>query len=491
MTLDKQFLLSALPSCSFYIQSLSKKLFSSTRFFVKVDSPEKIIDKKEEYGISIDSRSIKKDEVFLALKGPSFDGHDFISDALSKGASALIIEEDEKIKLDSISKSLLENKPIITVQNSLDALMSLAKCWRSQFDIPVLGITGSVGKTTTKAMLEGILKASGISSFVSFKNQNNIIGLSINILNMKKEHKVAVFELGINEPGEMNELVDVLRPNIAAITALAHAHCGGLGSIGEIAKEKSKIFKHFTDHEVGVIPGDQILFSDAYYKNPVIKFGFKRKNQIQASKKISFLNSEDGDVTGIEATLKIYKEVIKVKLNIFSEAMINNVLAAVSLAKVLKVSNKKIVSGLENFIPVGGRFEKRKLKKKKGVLINDCYNASPESMKEALFAFEKMKSSGPKIAVLGDMLELGAKDRFWHRQIGRTLCKTTSFDNVILVGKHAKTIASTAPLSMKISCVSDWKEAQKSLDKLIDSNSLVLLKASNAVGLTNIVEHIS
>jgi len=436
--------------------------------------------------ISIDSRTIKPGEIFLALKGPNFDGHDFISEVLDKGASTLIIHKDKKNLLSEVDVGLLKGKRVILVADTLLALIEMAKCWRQSLGGKIIGITGSLGKTTTKEMLGSILRESKIPSYISFKNQNNIIGLCLNILKVKANNEVAVFEVGINHKGEMDLLADVLRPDIAVITSIAHVHTEGLGSLDGVAEEKRLIMKHFCSSDIGVIPGDCGLLANSYYKHPIIKFGLKKRNQVQAKRIKTVRFDEDG----VSFSLRIFNDEFKLSLMLGNEALVKNALAAVAIATLISLPAEKIIKGLENFKPVEGRFEKKLLKNNSGILINDCYNASPESMKEALLAFHKMQARGPKSAVLGDMLELGKKEAFWHRQIGRSLCNMLSINHLIIVGDRAKTIASTAPLTMKVTLSKDWKEACKSLNKILEKDSLILLNGSKAVGLSNIVGQI-
>lgn len=449
------------------------------------------LDENRDCTLSIDSRTIKSGEIFLALEGPNFDGHDFISEALSRGASALIIQKDKKNFLNRVSSNLLRDRPIIIVENTYPALIEMAKYWRQGFEGKVIGITGSLGKTTTKEILGSILRSSGIPAYVSFKNQNNIIGLCINILKKKKSDRVAVFEVGINHKGEMDELTDILRPDIAVITSIAHVHTEGLMSLGKIAAEKQRIMKHFSSSNIGVIPGDCNILTNSYYNHPIIRFGLKKKNQIQAKGIKMVLDEGRFGTTGISFILRIFKEEFKLFLGFDNEIVVKNALAAVATATLISLPVEKIIAGLENFKSISGRFEKRVLKNNKGILINDCYNASPESMKKALKAFHKMRVKGSKIAVLGDMLELGKKEIFWHRQIGKFLCNTLSIKHLILVGNSAHVIATTAPLTMKVSLAQDWKEAYKRLNEVLERDSLVLLKSSRAVGLTNIVDKIA
>ncbi|MFA5074903.1 MAG: UDP-N-acetylmuramoyl-tripeptide--D-alanyl-D-alanine ligase [Candidatus Babeliales bacterium] len=449
---------------------------------------DNIFDNKNIAGITIDSRVVKTDQIFLALQGDKFDGHDFLESALDNGAIGLIIEKSKENFLKKIHKEKLENKLIIKVENSLKALAELAKNYRQRFDYPVIGITGSIGKTSTKEILKNILNCAQISAYISFKNQNNLIGLSLNILNMKKSDKLAIFELGINNIGEMDELVDILRPNMAVVTRIAFAHAQGLGDIASICREKLKIFKYFKFSEVGFVCGDQPQLCSFNHSYPIIKFGIKTKNHIQA-RKITILPDS------LKFILKIYKKNYKITMNNNHPGLVNNALAASSVAQFLNIDINYIISGLQTYNSFENRFEKKILKQNSGVLISDCYNASPESMKMAIFAFGKMSCDGPRIAVIGDMLELGEKQVYWHRQLGKMFCKALNVDHVILVGNLAKIAAKTLPVTIKIDFAIDWQSAKDRLEKLLQTYSekkpLILVKASRGVGLLNLVKELS
>ncbi|MCF7800306.1 UDP-N-acetylmuramoyl-tripeptide--D-alanyl-D-alanine ligase [Candidatus Babeliales bacterium] len=449
---------------------------------------DNIFEDKNIAGINIDSRNIKKDEIFLALNGENFDGHDFLESALDNGAIGLIIEKSKEQKLNKIKKEKLENTLIIKVENSLKALTELAKNYRQRFDYPIIGITGSIGKTSTKEILKNILQNAQIPAYVSFKTQNTSIGLSLNILNLKQDYKMAIFELGINNIGEMDELVDILRPSLAVITRIAIAHAQGLGDITNICREKLKIFKYFKFNNIGFICGDQPQLCNFNYTFPAIKFGIKTKNHVQA-RKITVLSDS------LKFILKIYKQNYKITMNINNSGIVNNALAAASVAQFLNIDVNHIISGLQSYTSFENRFEKKVLRQNAGILISDCYNASPESMKMAILAFGKMSCDGPRIAVIGDMLELGEKKIYWHKQLGKMFCKALNVDHVILVGNLAKIAAKTLPVTVKIDFAQNWQSAKNSLENLLqnypDKKPLVLVKASRGVGLLNLVKELS
>ena len=504
MKLSIQFISKAIPEA---------KLFDGKSLY-KINDIKKLFVPEAECNLTIDSRMMQEGDAFLALRGERADGHDFLPVAIEKNAPALFIclGEEKRLQkyLQKLPKSFFEKTLVICVPDTFEALKSLAKSWRAHFSYPVVGITGSVGKTTTKEMIAAILKYAGIPACVSYKNQNTLIGVCLTILRMCDKHKAAIFEVGISERGEMVPKVEILRPTIGVITVIAHQHMDGLGELSEIAQEKRKLFSLFKKDDIGVIFGDQELLDNVSYAHPVVRFGFKAKNQVQTSSVKIF--SDENDLPKTSCLLKIYSKQAKpaqqaklvlqaaLELRTNHAGMLHNALAAASVTHLLGVPLKKIISGLESFDGFEQRFERQTLKNNSGVLIDDCYNANPESMRAALLALDGMVAKGPKVAILGDMLGLGEKELFWHEEIGRVLVKTPSIKIIILVGERARSIGKTAPDSIAIEYASDWKQAKIVLEKVLYggglvntspvNNSLVLVKASNGMGLDRLVREV-
>lgn len=432
----------------------------------------------------VDSRAVKQGDIFVALAGAKVDGHDYLNDALQKGAGGLLLAESKKDVLLTLDQKVLQKKLIIVVADPLAAFVKLACAWRDQFKYPVVGITGSVGKTSTKEILKTILHTNGTSFIASEGNQNTRVGIAMNIFKMRAHHKVAIFEMGISQRGEMAELAKIARPTTAVITGIGHAHMEGLGSLGDIATEKRDIFKYFTESSIGVVNGDQALLAGVGYTHPVIKFGYKTVNQVQA-RKIQ-VNADS-----ITFVLKLYKEKFTVTLPNPHEGSVMNSLAASTLAYLLEIPSAVIVKAIQQPIKVSGRYEEKILVAHKGRVIHDCYNANPESMKAALLAFGKMETKAQKIAVLGDMLELGVNAPFWHRQLGRFLRKVPSLKHVILVGDMVKWTYKTIPVGITVDIVPTWKEAVEKLEPQLAQESVVLVKGSLGIALENLVRKIT
>ncbi len=429
---------------------------------------------------SLDSREVKKGELFIAVQGSKVDGHDYIAEALTKGAVGIIIDHAKEEVLKKLDKNALDKIFVVSVPDTQKAVISIAAVWRSLFTIPVIGITGSIGKTTTKEMIANIARLHGMKYVASKGNQNTAIGLALNILRLRQEHQLAILEMGISMRGEMARMTDLARPTIGIITYIGHSHMEGLGSLNDIANEKREIFKHFKEDNIGIINGDQLILSQIAYRHPMIRFGSKTTNQVQGRK----IQPNNLTTTFV---LKLYKERFNIVLDTNNTSRVFNALAASAAGYLLGIPSKTIIKGIQEPLIIEGRFHSTLLKADKGILIDDAYNASPESMKAALLAFEKVESKGQKIAVLGDMLELGVNSPFWHRQLGRFLRKVPSLNHVILVGDLVKWTKDTVPVGITFEHVPTWKEATESLKKRLDRGAAILVKGSLGMQLQNLV----
>lgn len=454
------------------------------QFILKVIPQAKIIGQiLQELSFCVDTRNLVKGDIYVALLGSQVDGHVFIEQAINQGAHGLMINENQQACIAKLSSAIRDQLMIIIVPDTYQALLLLAKIWRQQFSIPIIGITGSVGKTSTKELLAQIVTQAGKSCLASHGTQNTAIGASLNILRMRPQHEVAIFEMGISKRGEMARMADLIRPTCAVITMIGHSHMEGLGSLTDIATEKRDIFKYFEAHNIGIINGDQAILSNISYQHPIIRFGSKTINQIQARK----IQSSPHNISFV---LKMYQNKYNVIVPTNHQGRIVQGLAAACVAYLLDIPVDIIVRTLQQPLIIQSRFEQRRIKNNKGIIIDDCYNASPESMKAALIAFDQIESMHPKIAVLGDMKELGVNAPFWHRQLGRLLRKAPTVSHVILVGEQVKSVLKTLPLQVTAQVVPSWQEAAALLSDKLTSNSLVLVKGSRGVALDKLVHEL-
>ena len=439
--------------------------------------------------VAVDSRQLRPGEIFVALPGAKVDGHQFLAQALAAGCAGLVIAQSQRHLLAQLDATQLAKVLVCVVPDTQQALQQLAHAWREQFTGPVIGITGSVGKTSTKELLGQILQAAGINYCASRGNLNTLIGASISLLQLRPTHQVAVLELGVSRCGEMAQLAALVRPTMALITTVGHAHMGALGLPSEVSAEKRQIFKFFTETNIGIVNGDDPHLAQLAYAHPVVRFGRKITNQVQARK----ILIEHGQ---IKFTLKIYGTKVDLVLDSTNQGQITNSLAAAAAAYLLEVPIAKIASGLQQNLMLPGRMQWRTLRAEfgGGRLIDDCYNAGPESVKAAILAFEKLPVSGAKVLVLGDMFELGRESQFWHRQIGRFLHKIPSLQRLILVGEQVKFVKQTAPVTLVSDLVPDWQAAVPLLQTYLQAADLVLVKGSTygyTAGLAQLVQQLT
>ena len=309
---------------------------------------------------------------------------------------------------------------------------------------------------------------------ISSGNQNTLIGTALNILKMKVNYKAAIFEVGINEVGAMEKIAKMLNPTIGLIVNIGHSHMKGLGLLPNIAEEKRKLFKYFKSDNIAIINGDQELLSKHSYNHPILKFGLKTLNQVQARK----IEIKDNVISFV---VKIYNKKYNIILKSLNCNYVINSLAAISVAKILEIKEEIILKGIEKDIFIPRRFEFKKLPNG-SILIDDTYNSNPESVKSTLMAFRNYKTDKKKIVVLGDMLELGDLSDFWHRQIGRFFGKVSNeIKHLILIGKKMKNMKNSLPFGVKSSYYEDIDEPVSEISKLTLNNTIVLFKASNGM----------
>lgn len=376
---------------------------------------------------------------------------------------------------------------IMTTTNlSRDALLFVATKWRNRIFTPVIAITGSVGKTTTKEVFRSIVTRDDLPVFIQESNGETLEELACEILKLTNENLVALFEITATVPGVTQAQVTLLRPTMALITAVAHARMESFETIERIAGEHRDVFSMFNAAQIGFVCGDAPLIGEASYGHPVVRFGLKHKNTVRA-KKIDIVSEQGYIVT--KALFHLQGVDFPITLRCPHRGTLYAALGSAALAHFLHVPLEVIREGLEAYRPFDGRFEQRRMSHEWGVIINDTYTSSPDSMKAAFSAVEEMQGYGGKIAVLGDMLELGDKESFWHRQMGRELCKARSIERLILVGPRARRIGETAPVTMKLAFVDDWVEAQQELSNhlAVGKNTLVLAKASASLSLSRLV----
>lgn len=379
------------------------------------------VDRREFTGLSIDSRTIKKGELFVALKGDNFDGHDFLKDALKAGAGAVVnIPTPEKP----------QDKTLIYVKNTLAALQDIARHMRLRMNVPVIGVTGTNGKTTTKELLASILGKSH-RVLKTQGNMNNHIGLPLSIANMRGDETAMVLEMGSNAEGDINLLCEIAKPGVAVITNVGPAHLEGFGSLEMVRKTDLEILAYVKSASANA---DDFFLMEGLkeFSGDLVTYGIENSTDINAK-----------DIR-LEEKAARFTLCVKggrqtsVRLGIAGKFNIYNALAAASVADEMGVDLEQIKSGLESFTGVPMRMEIKELFG--ALVISDVYNANPASMREALRELMRQKKQRT-IAVLGDMQELGQYSEDAHRELVR-LMSDLNIDIFIAVGKEMERASS-------------------------------------------------
>lgn len=374
-------------------------------------------------GISIDTRTLVSGNVFVAIKGDQFDGHDFIDLAIEKGASMIIAHVDTPLK------EPLSPCPILSVVDPIHTLGALAQAHRLQFDLPVFGITGSNGKTTVKTML-GTIFSQFTLPLVTQGNLNNHLGVPLTLLKLKKDHSAAIIEMGANHPGDIRYLCELAKPTITLVNNVMKAHLEGFGSLQGVAQTKGEIYESLDSSGIAILNTD----IDSAFLN-----GFKKS--IGSKKYITFgLNLDNGpDITAknidLQPHLSRFRLVtpggeIEIQCRVAGLHNVLNALAASSLAFAAGVSLENIAKGLADFSSVKGRLQSV-CTPLGGTLIDDTYNANPGSFEAAIEVLASV--GGLKVLVMGDMGELGENASVLHEQIGQ-LARKKGIDRLFAVG---------------------------------------------------------
>lgn len=424
--------------------------------------------------VSTDTRKITKGCVFIALRGDKFDGHDFAKQAIELGATAVITEKP------------VEGVRCIIVDNTKKALADLAGYYRSRFNPVLVGITGSVGKTTTKEMTALVLSG----KYMTLKtegNFNNEIGLPHTLLKLSSEHEAAVIEMGMSDFGEISLLSQISRPSIAVITNIGYSHIENLGSREGILKAKLEILDGTSHDAPLILNGDDDMLSKLKdeLNRDIVYYGIENPNvDVRATE----IETNDGVTTFV---INYWGKKINAKLNCVGIHNVLDSLAAFSVGIMAEIEPEQIVASLAQFIPSGLR--QSIVKKGEQTVIIDCYNAAPDSIKASLAILSELTPmpGGRRIAVLGDMLELGSMSQKLHEEVG-TYVAASKTDILICYGNDSKHIAEKAKELGIINSkyFSDKSEIVGYLKENIRKNDLLLFKASRGLKLEEVIEEL-
>jgi len=422
--------------------------------------------------VCIDSRIVKKGELFIAIKGEVFDGHDFVDAVIAKGVRVLVVQKSVEVKDPRVS--------VIRVKDTVRALGDIARFHRLRFKIPVIALTGSAGKTTTKEMIAAVLSR----KYKVLKNegtQNNHIGVPLTLLKLKAWHKIVVLECGTNQPGDIVWLADVARPGTAVFTNIGESHLEKLKTINGVLKEKWALTSLMGPRDTVIINADDALLSRQARKNndfKVITYGVKAKARWRAL---------DIHVhSGRNLSFRLGQKIIE--LNSCGVNNVYNALVAAGCGLFFKVPFKDIVQALKSFEFPQGRGQIVRLGK--GWLINDTYNANPVSMRSALQTLQAIETRRQRIFIAADMLELGSRSRTLHQAAGLAI-GTAGVDVLITVGPLAGLMAAYAgrrDKKMQVFACRDVESAQKYLAKVFYNGDAVLIKGSRRMRMEQVAE---
>ena len=425
-----------------------------------------------------DTRGIAKGDIFIGFKGEKTDGSVRYKEALELGAKGCIINKNANEEIKEI-----KNKFIIEVEDTVLATQEMAKLKREKYNIPVIAVTGSVGKTSTKDIIASVVSQK-YKVLKTQENMNNHIGVPMTILGLK-DHTAMVVEMGMNHFGELSVLTNIAKPTIAVITNVGTAHIGNLGSRENILKAKLEILEGLKNDGKLVINNDNDLLHKWYMENSskydIITYGIQNESALKAIQIQYFENSS-------KYILKDQNSNCSVEVPVGGEAFVYNSLAAISVGKILQIDIEKIKQGILKFQLTKMRLDVQK-SNNGYTIINDCYNANYDSMKSALQYLNRMPANR-KIAVLGDMLELGQYSEKLHQDVGRAVVEN-KIDILITVGKEAKNIAKIAQKNNVTTYeFLDNNCAIKKLKEILKKDDTVLVKASNSMNFKEIVSAI-
>ena len=420
-------------------------------------------------GVDTDSRSIHAGSLFIPLEGERFDGHAYIASALEKGAAGCLTAREPG--------SFLPDKFYVRVENTQRALRDLAAWYRGRFDIPLIGVTGSVGKTTTKDMLAAVL-GTRYKVLKTEGNHNNTIGLPQTLLGLDSSHEIAVLEMGMDRPGEIDYLAGAVRPDVGVITNIGDAHIERLGSRENILKAKCELLPHIKKDGLAVLNGDDTLLATLRGKTPVpAVFCGQGEDCVYRAQ-----------VTGGDGVSHIHCRLItpgmdrEVKIPALGAHMIYPTLIAAAVGERFGLTPDQIEEGISQFVPT--RMRMNILHRGAGItILDDTYNANPQSMRAAISVLADSQGSC-KVAVLGDMLELGPFAPALHTGVGEYL-GAAGIRCLVAVGEQAEHIAQGARNSgvPKVICCRDREEAKAVLPQLIRPDITILVKASRGMKL--------
>ena len=433
-------------------------------------------------GVSINSRTIKEGELFVCIKGENFDGHDFFGDAFRKGAAGIILSDTKNLSTGMLGKG--ESPFVIQSENTLRALQDLASYQRSLFPFRVIAVTGTNGKSTTKEMIASIIETK-YKTLKTQGNLNNHIGLPLTLLKREPEHEVGVLEMGMSAAGEIKRLAEIAKPDIGVITNISAGHLGQLKTIKEVQTAKGELFDSLHKEGTAIVNADDPLVLELAKSLRIkkITYGIKEPADIQAS------DIRNKGNHGFTFTAKIFDQAIPVKLPQIGYCNIYNALAALATGHSLGITGKEMNLGLKNYQQIPQRNEQ--IHYEGMTLINDTYNANPQSMREALKTLKEINTQGKRFFIIGDMLELGPLSEPAHHELGQEIARS-NVDYLVTVGPLASLAAESAKANVRqqlqIEKFNTHNEAVNYLLRKVKKGDCLLVKGSRGSKMENVVQ---
>ena len=420
-------------------------------------------------GVTTDSRAVQPGQLFIPLVGERFDGHAYISKALEGGAAGCLTAREPE--------TLLPGKLYIQVADTRLALKALASWYRDKFDLPVVQVTGSAGKTTTKEMIASVL-SQRYNTLRTEGNFNNDIGAPLTLLRLMPEHQAAVIETGMNHFGEIRYLGEMVRPDIAVITNVGDAHIENLGNTRQgILRAKCEIFENLTPEGIAVLNGDDELLNTVTLPQTILRCGVGDGCGVRVT------DIDDRGLEGVACTVTIEGEHYRLTTSAPGRYMIYPMAMAAAIGRRLGLTGEEIAAGVAAYTTVGSRMHLIRLPGER-LVIDDCYNANPQSMAEGL----RMLAASParhRVAVLGDMGELGQLTAQAHRDMG-ALTRRLGL-TAVAVGEKMHALTETDPQAQWFATV---EEAMPAIRQLFTPGTAVLVKASHAMHFERIVKEL-
>lgn len=422
-------------------------------------------------GVTTDSRNVTAGDLFVPLVGERFDGHTYLNSALEKGAEGCLCAK--------LPETLVEGKFYIQVEDTLTALRDLAGLYRGQFAIPVIQVTGSAGKTTTKEMLWAVLSRHG-ETLKTLANYNNQIGTPQTLLRLEEAHWAAVVETGMDHFGDLSWLAPMVRPTVAVITNIGDAHIENMGGtrLGTL-RSKSEIFEGLAADGLAVLNGDDELLNTLQLPFDVVRCGKSEGCDVRVTEIV------DRGIDGIDCTVTTKNDTYRLAIPSPGGYMIYPASMAVAIGEHLGLSHGEIVAGVADYVSTGSRMRRIRLREER-LVVDDCYNANPQAMREALQILAN-SSAAKKLAVLGDMGELGELTAEAHRAVGK-LTGELGLDAVVAIGPKSADIAATT--SGEVYHFLTIEEAMPTVHRLFTAGTAVLVKASHAMEFPKIVKEL-